>query len=282
MVANGGENVKSKIVFIIGSILILGSYGAFRVMESLKQDDLGNAPVINIDSTHLTISVNDQESVLLEGVNASDVEDGDVSGNLFIESLSPFDENGHRTATFAVFDSDNQVSWATRTFDYTDYTPPRFTLNAPLITVLSDIRDDSPLKKIGAVSSVDGNITSKISAKQNLGDNGTKISLSVTDSTGTTANLDLNIESNLNALSANLEIVLSDYLIYVPIGQTVDPYHYIKDILLNKASRIELTDEIIIDSNYDPNTPGIYEIRYTLNRSNGDYGLTKLIVIVEE
>ena len=278
---NGGGIVGKKYFFIVGTFLILGLYVGFLFKEEMDNGTMGNAPEIMLDSSELTISVNDDENVLMTGVSANDNEDGDITDNVLIENISPFDENGNRVVTYAVFDADSQISKATRTIDYIDYVAPRFTLSAPLILTLDITTEDQLYKNIGAVSSVDGNITSKISINQNLEDSGSKIALSVTDSTGTTSSLELNIEKSLNILTANLNIQLTDYLVYVNLGDQINPLDYVSDILLNNSSRRELIDEIDVDHNFQADVPGIYEFRYTINRSNGDFGMTKLVVIVE-
>lgn len=253
------------------------------MFQERKNEEInGKPPVIQIEDEAITISVEDDESVLLQGVQAVDQEDGDVSENIFIESISPFDEKGNRTVTYTAFDSDSMVTRAQRTIAYRDYQAPRFTLSGPLLYTLSDYSEDSLIQKIGAVSCVDGNISSKISANSNLGDSNNKISVSVTDSTGTSAYLDLTIESSLNLLSSNIDIQLKDYLIYVSQGTVIDPLDYITDIMLNHTSRLELLEEIDVDDNYQANEAGLYEFRYTINRANGDFGMTKLVVVVEE
>ena len=45
---------------------------------------------------------------------------------------------------------------------------------------------------------------------------------------------------------------------------------------------VDLIESVEIESNLNPNKPGVYEAVYTLNRSNGDYGTTKMYVIVED
>ena len=43
-----------------------------------------------------------------------------------------------------------------------------------------------------------------------------------------------------------------------------------------------LKNQVDINTDYDKNTPGTYEFIYRVKTSNDDYGLTKLVVIVEE
>ena len=46
--------------------------------------------------------------------------------------------------------------------------------------------------------------------------------------------------------------------------------------------QFDLKQEVYIETNYNADKPGLYEVVYTLNRSNGDYGAVKMFVIVED
>lgn len=75
---------------------------------------VGSKPSISAPQDVLEVSVKDKEDVLLEDVTAEDAEDGNLNTSVFVESISPFDEEQCRTVTYAVFDSDDNLSQTTR------------------------------------------------------------------------------------------------------------------------------------------------------------------------
>lgn len=87
-------------------------YGGFLFLESRIKDD-GHDPVITVSQAPLQVSVNDKEDSLLNGVSAIDIEDGNITSNVYIESISPFDDQKMRTITYAVLDSDDHIARAT-------------------------------------------------------------------------------------------------------------------------------------------------------------------------
>ena len=73
------------------------------------------------------------DSALLDGVCASDDRDGDLTGQVLIRSVSQFTGENTALVSYIVFDSSDNMSTASRSVVYTDYTPPRFALSEPLV-----------------------------------------------------------------------------------------------------------------------------------------------------
>ena len=61
----------------------------------------------------------------------------------------------------------------------------------------------------------------------------------------------------------------------IEVGEYIDT---IEDMGVENDSLESLID---INDDYDSSKEGTYEFIYRINRSNGDYGITKLVVIVE-
>ena len=121
---------KLRILLILTLLVVTGLYGFSTVSLRLLGSDIG--PVLTCDSDTLDISVSDGESVLLQGVTAKDKQDGDLTGNILISSISKM-VGGSARVNYLVFDSDNNVGSLTRTIRYTDYVPPRFQILKPLV-----------------------------------------------------------------------------------------------------------------------------------------------------
>ena len=263
--------------FILGILLIIG-YGGFIFIQG-RDDKVGHDPQITVPQTPLTVSVTSEESVLLQDVSASDKEDGDLTSQMFIESISAFQENQTRTITYAVFDSDDNLSRATRRIRYSDYEAPRITLNQALCISYNDYNVQLQ-DYVGAASSVDRDLSAKVSVgSESQGDDGYYATFSVMDSCGTTSSLRLRIDTLWDDPSMTIE--LSDYLIYVERGTDIDPQDYIERVSDRGIEDDDLIDEVTVQDDYDADKEGTYEFIYRINRSNGDYGITKLVVIVE-
>ncbi len=271
--------MKRNIRFFILVIILVVAYGGFIVFWENNQV-VGASPVITVPSTVLTLSVEDDEEELLKNITASDEEDGSLTDKVYIESISTFDANQQRTVTYAVFDSDDNLTRATRLIEYSDYEAPVFNIEKALciyfVTSTEEYKD-----YVSAYSVLDGDISSAITVQTVTTDGYDleSVTYSVTDSTGTktTQTFDITpIDSD-----ATIDIELTDYYITVDLGTTIYPREYIDTISENGVENSSLIYSLDVTDNYEAYTPGTYEFIYRIDRSNS-YGLTKLIVVVEE
>ncbi len=269
--------MKKNIRFFLVAIVLIVAYVAFIIYYD-HHDDAGSSPVISTPDEVLTISVYDDESVILEGVSASDEEDGDLTSHIYIESISAFDENQQRTVTFTVFDSDDNIVRATRKIAYTDYSAPVIDITKALciyyVTSTEEYKD-----YVSAYSVVDGDLSASISiASINYdADNNQSITYSVTDSCGVTATETFDVTST--DYYATIDIELANYLIRVPVGTQVYGYGYLVSVTEDNISHSPSDYSISISSNFDAYTPGTYEFVYRIDKGTS-YGITKLTVIV--
>ena len=244
-----------------------------------RENSQGHVPSISFNQELVTMSVEDGEDVLLKGVKATDVEDGNITSKIFIENISVFDENQQRTVTYAVFDSDDNIVRATRQIKYTDYEEPEFTIKKALFIYYLDSTEQ--LKDyVSASSVVDGDLSSQISIESSAynQDDEFYVVYSVTDSCGTTTTF--KTKATWLNYEPNIDIQLTDYLIRVEKGETIYPREYIDTIEDMGVENDSLESLIDINDDYDSSKEGTYEFIYRINRSNGDYGITKLVVIV--
>ena len=273
---------KRNKVFLLLLFIINVSYVLFLVFDSMADVETNQRPQITFDQELITISVKSDEDELLSGVNASDAEDGDLSDQVFIYSVSKFDEKNERVVTYAVFDSNNQMVTASRKYKYRDYETPKFSSKKPLTSLMSSLLSGDDSMSMQATSSIDGDITDKISMTQSESDGSIIYQYSVTDSTGTSETLVLSEEISLKGLMMNLSIELKDYIVYVRKNTSIDFRSYIENVKTSIGYQSDLISDVQIESNYDSTKSGVYEVMYTLNRSNGDYGAVKMFVIVED
>lgn len=269
--------MKNEIKFgiIVGLLLII--YVLFMAVDRLSKG-FDQPPLITVPETVLQVSVRDQESALLNGIVCTDKEDGDLTSQVLVESLSEFNDQNERTVTYVVCDSHDNMAKATRKIQYTDYTKPSITLIKPMIYDYAHMIDVF-LEYVKAESCIDGDISSKIMIRDEIKDDGWFLYFTATDSCGGSSTL--MVKPTEIKSDPNVDIELSQYMITVPVGTEINPYSYVVSMNAMGMNYMRYLYEIEILNDYDPYTPGYYEFIYSLVRSNGDYGITKLAVIVE-
>ena len=290
-----GEEAKTMkrrtliLTVILAACLVL--FAVFWIYNRSRTDS--KAPQITVEQPELIpeISVQDPQSVMLEGISARDDRDGDVTDQIIIEKITKLDASGQVLVTYAAFDESGNVAKAQRTFLYTDYEGPRFSLSAPLIYT-SGSRFDI-LSNMQANDWLDGDIRHRV--KTTMMDNtqltevGThQVQFRVTNSLGDTEALILPVEV-VESGRYDGKLNLKEYLVYLPAGAEFDPEDYLKTYV-HQTRSISLTsgvpDELDLwtQSIVDTDTPGVYTVTYTMKYSNGSsssMGYTKLIVVVE-
>ena len=269
--------LKKNKEWIIALVVILIGYGIFITLDSI--DYSGERPVISFELSNMEVSVNDDESILLNGVHAEDKEDGNLDEEIVIESISPFDREKNRIVTYAVFDSDQNVTKAQRKIHYNDYIKSKFYLKRSFTSDTKNVTMISNM--IGATSCVDGDISGNVVTDMSVeeGTDNIHVKVSVKDSTGETSKLELNYTYDNNNYTTDVK--LNSYLVYVKKGKNFDAEKNIKSIDTKSVGKSEAKNYLNIDdSKVNYNQTGTYEISYTFNYY-GDTGYAKCIVVVE-
>ncbi len=260
------------IVLFILSALLLAASTAFNLFTKDR-----TLPVIQCPETPLHLSVyEDAQTRALEDVTASDGKDGDLTNQIFVQSISKASQGGTATITYAVTDSDNHVATATRTLHYTDYTSPRFYLSQALrYTVGSpiNIRD-----RLTAMDAVDGDLSSQIKiTSTNLVSTvpgSYPVTFEVTNSLGDTSTLTASIliqEEDPNVP----QIYLTQYIVYTKLGEDFDPMVYLHSVAMGSTSSVSVqmpTGGLVQGTN---------EVVFTCPGVNNAVGSTILYVIAE-
>lgn len=240
-----------------------------------KADD---PPVLTCDTEILSMSVADEDSAMLAGVTATDPQDGDISDQVLVSSVSRLIDGNTAKISYVVFDSDHNMATLTRFIRYTDYRLPRFSLDEALIYPMN--AQVKLLDRLHAQDVVDGDITGAIRVSYSAGtaaSNRHEISVQVTNSLGDTAWLTLPVLF-LDDFDDRIEVDLDAYLIYLKQGDTFLPRRY-----LNGASYQGNpigNDNIAISGDVDTGTPGTYYVEYTCTYGSRT-GTAILTVVVE-
>lgn len=259
------------IVLVILTALSVAGMIAFRILSARSVG--GEPPVITFDQNVLEVTTDASDDELLQGVSASDAEDGDVTDSLLVETSTHFVSDSTIEVTYAAFDSQRHVTKATRSVHFVNYTPPRFYLTAPMM--FSEAGVSELLGYVGARDCIDGDISSrvKITSMESGGMLNTPgehmLEFRVTNSAGDTAYLPISVEV-ISGYNSARQISLSDYLVYLPVGSEFDPKAYLPEELADDR-KLEIENEVQTD------IPGVYDVHYSL-----DGGAARLIVVVEE
>lgn len=281
------KNLWLHLTVLIVSVLVFIGYIQITTMRTDTK-----APVIEMETAEISISVEDPESVLLQGISAYDEQDGDVLHSVIIESIYGMTEDHRATVTYAAFDKAGNVAKAQRQVHYTDYRRPRFTLSAAPVFEYGDNFDI--MEFIGADDVIEGDIQRRVKAtimsktttitKEGIHE----VQFRVTNSMGDNADIILPVEVYASD-TYDAELTLSNYLIYISKGETVSLKDYLKDFTygseafdLNQDTNPNL--EISISGTVNSNTPGVYPVSYTAEYTINNRvhtGYTKLIVVVE-
>lgn len=152
-----------------------------------------SAPVISVEENSSTFSVKATEEDFFNGVSAIDKEDGNVTSDMIIQSISQLFDGNKRTVTYVAFDSSNHVTKLDRDIEYTDYVSPQFT--SPKEISVPTGRSTEILAKLSATDCIDGDISDKIKLEVNNVTPGLPgkypVKISVTNSCGDVSTRDI-------------------------------------------------------------------------------------------
>lgn len=248
-------------------------------------------PIIHIEKGTMEIFIADPESVLFHGISAIDNIDGDVSNTLLIENITLSNEQGLATVSYAAFDSSGNVTKAKREVRYVDYVGPRMDLKQALIFTENFTQD--VLGLMTAHDFKDGDISHWVRATALDGDNLNtlgvhRVQFRVSNSLGDTAILELPVEV-LSPGQIQGQLELRDYIAYLKKGEPFDAMDYplsytLGDQTLEFKQKLPDNFQLHIEHHVDPQTPGLYEVLYTLVYTENGYsytGYSKLFVVVE-
>lgn len=265
-----------KQILIIALVLLVGGYIATNIY--LGSSDRSDPPVISCPEGALEVSAQDDESVLLTGVTASDPQDGDLTSQIIISGISKLISNDTAKVTYLVFDSNDNMGSCVRYIRYADYRRPQFEVKEPL--VYSTTEDVSVLSRLAAYDVVDGDVSDRIRVSTLSPTSNSElfnINIQVTNSIGDTAWLELPVlllEYNPMRPTVNL----SSQLIYIDAGSHFEPKDYLVsvDVPTGDAS----IDDVSIESTVNTNQPDTYQVDYSYNY-NGNVGRSVLTVVVQ-
>lgn len=276
------------LIFVISCV----TFGVYTLKTMLTEDK--NAPVITFESDEVQVSVTTAQEDMLAGVSALDKEDGDLTGQVQIASMSRMMSGGKRTVEYVVFDSSNNLGKAERTIVYTDYVSPKIYFTESLRYTADDF--EIGVWPVQATDVLDGDLTSKVRYTVNgmidpdVPDK-YPVTFLVNNSAGDTCSIEIPVQIvDEEGEAGRYYPVLSDYVVYTSVGQSIQNRQYVMG-LENRNTKYPFGSDVItgisaenisIKSNVDYQTPGIYTVDYSYTTRNGVAATTSLYVVVEE
>lgn len=268
-----------RVVTLILFVVTVGLFGIFYLNNKRNTDT--TIPEIEIEGEMIEVSINAKNEELLKGVTAYDGKDGDITGKVVVESISPFIDENICEITYAVCDSDKHVVKNKRSIKYIDYTPPKFTMERSLVFSVDE--DVDILSSMGAEDSIDGDITDKVvlTATDYTADTiGVfTVNMQATNSKGDIVYLNLPLHIEKISVAAPV-VELEEYIMYVKKGQKPDFNKNIAAVSTRSGQAIEY--ESYISTDFDSNTPGVYSVHYYIKNELEYETHSILTVVVEE
>lgn len=248
-----------RIAVILLFAVSLGIFGAGKVRKASQQDP--NVPVITADTDAIEVPVEYTQEDLLQGMQAYDEEDGDLTSEIMIGEFTPFFAAGKCNLNYIVFDSANQPGVYRREVTFVGYEPPQFTLSRPLVFRAGET--ESAYDLIGAQDMLDGDISDMVrligeNASYLVAGDGT-IEVEVSNSLGDSSQLTLPV----HVIVADQTVLnLSTPIVYINAGDSFDPDIY-KEGITDADGEAPALSEITARSDVNTQEAGVYEVHYT-------------------
>ena len=255
---------RARLVICIRFVLALAAFMLFYLIGIGKQS--ADAPTLS-GTESLTVKAPFTDEMLLSGISAADKKDGDLTSKVYVDSVSSITDSGVFICTYAVADSDGNVTKLERSVTVEDYTSPEIYLKAPLKVTTRD--KFNVLDFFGADDMLDGDIsesirlvasdiTAKVSGEYSVT---VEVTSSHGDSSSMTASLLIENHSPYRPI-----IELTEFFVTAEIGSELqDPSKYLASVTPPQGGEEIALSEVSIDtSDLDMTTPGTYTVYYTV------------------
>lgn len=274
--------MKSIIIFL--SLLFLT--GCFDRQSKTYYDPRGNqAPQVNTAPEisllgPLVITLEAGDFFIDPGFLATDLEDGDISGDVQISSNIDTNSLGSYTITYSVIDSNGEETTLTRTVNIVDTLPPEISLNgASTITIEagSSFSDPGAL----ALDYFEGDLSLNIVVGGNLNTSilgSYTVSYNVSDSSGNNATEKVRTVNVVDSLPPVLSLIGSGVINH----EAGTPYSDQGATALDGFEG-NLSGSIIVSGSVNTNQVGSYTLTYNVSDSSGNMAtaITRTINVMD-
>lgn len=218
-------------------------------------------PEIRCDNADLLYTDDMSDSDLLKNVSAYDEKDGDVTDTLAVESVYPVDDT-EVCVVYVAKDSSNNITKAKKNLGYGGDSGEKMGAD-PSSAQDADVLNGPEVPDESEASDTNDGLNSS-EEEQSDG-------LSDTASSDEAEQARAEQEAAADAMPAQSpRIYLTDYVVKVPVGTTVDRLSYVKEITDDADNVYDLWTKIQIQGTLDTLTPGTYECTYYVVDSQGN------------
>ncbi len=272
--------LRIAVIFLSAAVIAAGC--VFKFASAGKKD----APTItcSVDDMIIgTVASTDEE--LLSYVTASDKQDGDLTEYITVSRKNFFVDTKTTIITYAVCDSDNNVTSLQKKFYLQDYIPPRIILENDYIFPSRYNFDLS--NYASATDMIDGDLSSYlrvITTNYTTAEGRFYVCMKVSNSMADSSEIVFEAivtDDNYNPY----RVRLTDYIIYKTVDEEVDFSSYLMDVI-NKTEITYTVDNVTVDaSEVDMSKPGTYNVYYRIldpKDTTETISMSRLVVVVSE
>ena len=225
---------------------------------------------------------------LLAGVTATDDKDGDVSPSLTVESVYEVDDT-HVIITYTAKDSSNNITKQKYEMEMDSSSAPK---NSNDNSGFGEKTDDADAEATTGVDTEQSKESETMADSDKSSDAGDNSSVEEDEREGTptpTPEVDEAAaekekqEAEADAMPAqNPRIYLSDYLIKVPVGTSVDLLSYVSEIKDDSDDVYTLWRKVQITGEVNSAVPGTYKCTYYVIDSQNNISNNAVLTVIVE
>lgn len=265
-----------KTIIVILAIAV----AALSIGLNFLKSDEKDAPTITCNTDVIKVPCKATDEEIIKFFTAKDNQDGDLTDKIIIERKAYFISPGKTEATFAVIDSDKNVTSIKGVIEYTDYEAPKIEMLTDMI--LSTDNKYNLTDNFKATDVFDGDISKRvkiISSDYNaLVPGYYSANVKATNSKGDYSDFSFDIIVTDRKFSTSIK--LKQYLVETEVGKNIDYASFISHAT-SQTGPINTANIRVDSSKVNINKPGVYNVFYTIGDINAPEGMTRLVLIVK-
>ena len=153
---------RMKIIRLCVLALLILTIAGSAANAVLNRNSGGEAPAIKSTEDKISVPCKYTGSDLLQGMTASDEEDGDLTDRIMIGNFSGFKSRGVADLNYMVYDSDGNNDACTREVQFRDYKPPKISFNSPCVFFARAATSGDLMQNTRAYDMLDGDVTKRV------------------------------------------------------------------------------------------------------------------------
>ena len=277
---------RMKIIRLCVLALLILTIAGSAANAVLNRNGGGEAPAIKSTEDKISVPCKYTGSDLLQGMTASDEEDGDLTDRIMIGNFSGFKSRGVADLNYMVYDSDGNNDACTREVQFRDYKPPKISFNSPCVFFARESGSGDLKQNTRAYDMLDGDVTKRVRITKTDADfkepGKYTFSVYVFNSFGDEVTMDFPVHILDPAQKGNT-VSLAAAIEYLGKGAAFHPEDYFNGVTNDNTGSPLPPDSytLTVDSDVDSSKEGMYEVHYSAASSDGSLlAETWLIVVV--